>query len=128
MPLVLSAFSRGVTVIAVTASQPSSHVGFHNGITREYYSPILQSLPLPAVPRQNSGIASLIVLLANSSHECLATLHDRKLCSTKAIHYYSQLIVNGHYSQIVAGIHGSVINRIVQKTRIQVRLATTIRE
>ena len=48
-----------VTVVAVTASHPASHVGFLKGIPREYYSRILQSLPLPAVPRQNSAIASL---------------------------------------------------------------------
>ena len=36
-----------VTVIAATAS----HVCFLKGITRKYYSRILQSLLLPAVPR-----------------------------------------------------------------------------
>ena len=53
-----------VTVVAVTASHPASHVGFLKGITHEYYTRIL---PLPAVPRQNSAIISLIVLLANST-------------------------------------------------------------
>ena len=36
--------------------------------------------------------------------------------------------MNGLYLRIVAGIHASVINRIFKKTRIQVRLATTIRK
>ena len=49
-----------VTVAEVTANHPAnhpaSHVGFLKGITREYYSRTLQSLPLPA---QNSSIACL---------------------------------------------------------------------